>query len=132
MATLGEDGGTRLSSSVVPAIEWAYNADIEPWPYDPEAAMALLEEAGWVDEDGDGIREKDGVLLEFTITYSALINYFETTALVAQDQLNQIGFDVSVDNQEWATYLNDVLLAQRFDASGRQLGRWFAAGPDQH
>ena len=43
MATLGEDGGTRLSSSVVPAIEWAYNADIEPWPYDPEAAMALLE-----------------------------------------------------------------------------------------
>ena len=117
MATLGEDGGTRLSSSVVPAIEWAYNADIEPWPYDPEAAMALLEEAGWVDEDGDGIREKDGVPLAFTISYSPLINYFETTALVAQDHLNQIGFDVSVENLEWATYLNDVLLAQKFDAS---------------
>ncbi|MCY4105259.1 MAG: ABC transporter substrate-binding protein [Chloroflexi bacterium] len=117
IATLGEDGGTRLSSSVVPAIEWAYNADIEPWPYDPEAAMALLEEAGWVDEDGDGVREKDGVRASFTISYSPLINYFETTALVAQDQLSQIGFEVSVENLEWATYLNDVLLAQKFDAS---------------
>lgn len=117
IATLGEDGGTRLSSSVVPAIEWAYNADIEPWPYDPEAAMALLEEAGWVDEDGDGVREKDGVPASFKISYSPLINYFETTALVAQDQLSQIGFEVSVENLEWATYLNEVLLAQKFDAS---------------
>ena len=117
IATLGADGGTRLSSSVVPAIEWAYNADLEPWPYDPEAAMALLEEAGWVDEDGDGVREKDGVRAEFTISYGPLINYFETTALVAQDHLSQIGFEVHVENLEWATYLNDVLLAQRFDAS---------------
>ena len=59
--------------------------------------MALLEEAGWVDSDGDGVREKDGVLAEFTISYSPLINYFETTALVAQDQLSQIGFVVNVE-----------------------------------
>ena len=117
IATLGEDGGTRLAASVVPAIEWAYNSEIEPWPYDPAGAIALLEEAGWVDEDGDGVREKDGEPLAFTISYSPLINYFETTALVAQDQLSEIGFDVSVRNMEWASYLNEVLLAQRFDAS---------------
>ena len=38
-----------------------------PLPYDPEAARQLLEEAGWVDEDGDAIREKGGVEGRFSL-----------------------------------------------------------------
>jgi peptide/nickel transport system substrate-binding protein len=117
LATLGEGGGTRLVGSVVPSMGWAFNNDLSPWPYDPEAAMALLDEAGWVDSDGDGIRDKDGNPLKFDIAYSAVFAYFETTALVAQDQLSQLGMDVTVTSLEWAAYLNDVLLAQKFDAS---------------
>ncbi len=37
--------------------------DAEPIPYDPEGAMKLLDEAGWVDSNGDGTRDKDGVEL---------------------------------------------------------------------
>lgn len=117
LATLGEGGGVRLVGSVIPALGWAFNSELEPWPYDPEAAAALLDEAGWVDTDGDGIRDKDGKPLKFDIAYSPVFAYFETTALVAQDQLSQLGMDVTVTSLEWAAYLNDVLLAQKFDAS---------------
>jgi peptide/nickel transport system substrate-binding protein len=36
---------------------------LEAYPYDPEAGMALLDDAGWVDSNGDGVRDKDGVEL---------------------------------------------------------------------
>lgn len=118
LATLGGDqGGTPLIGAVNPGVGWAYNSDIQPYPYDPDAAMALLEEAGWVDSDGDGIREKDGVPLAFTISYSDILLFFETTALVVQDQLSQIGFDVQLEKVEWANYLEDIYFGQKYDAT---------------
>lgn len=113
----GEQGGTPLIGAVAPSVAWAYNSELSPYPYDPEGAMALLEEAGWVDSDGDGIREKDGVPLSFTITYSDILLMFETTALVAQDQLSQIGFDVQLEKVEWANYIQDVYFGQNYDAT---------------
>jgi peptide/nickel transport system substrate-binding protein len=38
-----------------------------PFPYDPSEASRLLDEAGWRDGDGDGVREKDGRPFEFTV-----------------------------------------------------------------
>ncbi|MCY4105260.1 MAG: ABC transporter substrate-binding protein [Chloroflexi bacterium] len=131
MATLGENGATRALSVVAPAASWAFNADIEPYPYDPDAAIALLEESGWVDSDGDGVREKDGQLLEFTVSYSDIVNYFETTSIIMQDQLSQIGFQVNVEQVEWSTYLNDVFRGQRFDVTPISFTVPSAPDPDQ-
>ena len=127
MATLGENGATRALSVVAPAAAWAFNTDIEPYPYDPDAAMALLEESGWVDSDGDGVREKDGDLLEFTVSYSDIVKYFETTAIVMQDQLSDIGFKVNVEKLEWSSYV-PFILSQGYDAT--PLSNTIASAPD--
>ncbi|MBK8134818.1 MAG: hypothetical protein IPK52_03095 [Chloroflexi bacterium] len=118
LATLGgAEGGTPLVGPVAPPLTWAYDNSISRFAFDPEGAKAVLEEAGWVDGDGDGVREKDGVRLAFTISYSNILQHFETSALIAQDQLNQIGFDVAVELIEWANYIDQIYLGQAYDAT---------------
>ena len=65
--------------------------------YDPEGAKALLEGAGWVDADGDGIREKDGQRLVIRwLTYPSR-QELPLLAESVQATLKQIGIDVDIN-----------------------------------
>lgn len=65
--------------------------------YDPEQAKAVLEAAGWVDSDGDGIREKDGVKLSIRwLTYPSR-QELPLLAESAQATLKAIGMDVQIN-----------------------------------
>lgn len=65
--------------------------------YDPAGAKALLEDAGWVDADGDGIREKDGVRLVVRwLTYPSR-QELPLLAEFAQATLREIGIDVDIN-----------------------------------
>jgi peptide/nickel transport system substrate-binding protein len=66
--------------------------------YDPEAAARLLHEAGWVDRDGDGIREKDGTMLRLSISTTTGRLNRERTEMVLRDQYRRIGVDLVVEN----------------------------------
>jgi ABC-type transport system substrate-binding protein len=61
VATEGQ--GVAIYSDIPPA-SWAFPTEgLETYDFDPAAGIALLEEAGWTDSNGNGIRDKDGVEL---------------------------------------------------------------------
>lgn len=65
--------------------------------YDPEGAKAILEAAGWVDTDGDGIREKDGVKLVIRwLTYPSR-QELPLLAESVQATLKEIGMEVDIN-----------------------------------
>jgi peptide/nickel transport system substrate-binding protein len=69
------------------------NEDLEPYPYDPDQALALLEEAGWTDGDGDGTLDKGGQPLAITVD---TLEEWRPLAEAVADQLRAIGIDGSV------------------------------------
>ncbi len=84
--------------------------EIEPWPYDLERAAELLNEAGWVDSDGDGLRDKDGVPFRFRFMYSGSYTLYQRLAKLLKDEAAKLGIDVVLDPYEWSVVfgrLND-------------------------
>ena len=74
-----------------------YNPEVEGmYPYDPEAAKALLEEAGWTDSDGDGIRDKDGEPLTISMILQGW-GFIGPLGEVLQAQLREIGINVEAE-----------------------------------
>ncbi len=92
------DGNGSAAAGVYPD-SFAFGGDsVTTETYDPQGAMALLEEAGWVDMDGDGIREKDGATLTLRwLTYPSR-QELPLLAESAQATLGEIGFDVQINS----------------------------------
>jgi peptide/nickel transport system substrate-binding protein len=76
---------------------------MQPWAYDPSKARQLLDEAGWVDSNGNGVRDKDGV--ELTLTYGTTTNELrQAVQRSAQAQLAEIGVKVEISNYDSGTF----------------------------
>ncbi len=76
--------------------------------YDPEAARSLLDEAGIVDSDGDGIRELDGEPLRFELLVNGGDSLRLRIAELVHEMLLQIGMDAQVAAVEQGTWEDAV------------------------
>jgi peptide/nickel transport system substrate-binding protein len=109
---------------------WVYNPHVRRYPYDPERAKALLAEAGWRDSDGDGILDKDGKPLAFTIVTNQGNDLRVKSGEIIQRRFREVGVDVKLRVIEWASFLKEFIDPGNFDAT--ILGWSTGPEPDQY
>jgi peptide/nickel transport system substrate-binding protein len=113
-------GYGSVANSSVPPFHWAYDpAAAGSTEYDPEGARALLEEAGWTDRDGDGVRENaEGRDLSFTLKYNSGNQQRQDIAEIMQSQLADVGIDVQPQVVDWNTLIQQITTPDVRDFDG--------------
>jgi peptide/nickel transport system substrate-binding protein len=102
-------------ANLSPAAALYHKADVKKYDFDPAAAVALLEEAGWT-PGADGIREKDGVKLSFTCTTITGDQARRPIAELVQQFLMDVGIDMQLQEAPVASIL-EALPKGEMDAS---------------
>lgn len=97
-------GGFAIpSTGLFPPSHWAYEKDVENYPYNPELAKRLLDQAGYPDPDGDG------PLPRFRLSYKTSQN--KQRIWIAQSiayYLKKVGIEVEIRSYEWGTLFADI------------------------
>jgi peptide/nickel transport system substrate-binding protein len=89
-------------------------------PFDLARARAILDSLGWRDADGDGVRERNGRPLQFTVTVPGSSTARVRMAVLIQEQLRQAGVKVDVEQTDYRVFL-DKMRRRAFDVV---MGGW--------
>jgi ABC-type transport system substrate-binding protein len=106
--------GERITGPFVKQTDF-YNHIIEQLPYDPQAALKLLKEAGWK-RNQEGWLEKNGQKLQFTLITNSGNDIRKAILAIAQDSWKKIGIDVRTDMLEWSVFIQERVEKADFDA----------------
>lgn len=92
-------GEGKIVNSPIPEQLIGYNPEVKVYDFATDHAKNILEEAGWKDADGDGIREKGDMKLEFTLI-STNWQDLAGTAEMLKEMWKEIGANVTIENSE--------------------------------
>ncbi|MFB6350427.1 MAG: ABC transporter substrate-binding protein, partial [Bradymonadaceae bacterium] len=90
------------STGMLPKSHWMYEGDVRTYPYEPERAKKLLDEAGYPNPDGG---DTPRFRLEFKVSAQ---KFRKSIAQLIGRHLGRVGIDVRVRSYEWGTFFHDV------------------------
>jgi len=93
-----------------------FNTNIKPLPYDPKRAAELLDEAGWKDHDGDGVRDKDGAKFKFEFLGANNSTLLPQLLPILRDEFRKAGIEMTERIVEF-NVMQNALKEHQFDAS---------------
>lgn len=82
---------------------WARAENLPAYPYDPNRAKQLLDQAGYRDPDGDGPKPR------FELNYKTSTDVeANLRAQMIQQMLTQVGIKVNIQSSEFGTFFEDI------------------------
>jgi peptide/nickel transport system substrate-binding protein len=112
---LAADGRGAVAEEFVPPASWAYIRDLTRFTRSLDEAKAMLDEADWKDHDGDGVRDRFGTKLAFSVTTSnepARVS----AALQIADDLAAIGMSVQLKAMPFSELIESAAPERAYDA----------------
>jgi peptide/nickel transport system substrate-binding protein len=97
------DGHAVRATGLLASLNPYYEGNVAAYPYDPDRAKALLDEAGLKDPDGDGPQPR--LTLELKTSNNAQAT---GTARILQAQLAEVGINLDIRSYEWGTFYGDI------------------------
>jgi peptide/nickel transport system substrate-binding protein len=96
-------GRAVLATGLLPPGHWAYSGEVARYPYDPDRARALLDQAGYPDPDGPGPRPR------MKLVYKTSSDQLRRAlARVLAAELGEVGIEVEVQSFELQTFFTDI------------------------
>jgi peptide/nickel transport system substrate-binding protein len=110
-------GQQPVADTFVHPLDWVHTDDVRRYPYDPAAARALLDEAGW-HPGPDGIRVNDrGERLSLDLSTTSGNRGRELLEQILQSEWRQVGVEVHLRNQPARVLFGDTLRKRAYDMS---------------
>ncbi len=112
-AVLGDMG--EVSNGPISRILWIWSDTLRALPFDTAGARRLLDQAGWRDTNGDGVREHGGRQLEFELLVPASSQPRRRAAVIVQEDLKRLGVAMGINELDFGTFIARGQ-ARQFDA----------------
>lgn len=100
-------GQANVLNGPIPSFSPYYDRSLKTYEYDPAKARALLDAAGWHEQNG--VRSKNGVAMRLTLkTGGATDAVASNIAELIQANLKAVGIECTLDNEEIQTFFVDL------------------------